>query len=617
MRTAVLTYLLLLAGCEAKFSRKTKAQKAAEAALEELCRHRQDSEFFRLEADGNCRTVHSCDRTEGIRIRNLTCPMGLLFDVEKQTCDWMANVENCGRMSLPLKVKANLATDEPVCPPGMLQCAGGDCIAQQLFCNNSPDCEDGSDENVCAVGEDPNGAPPCNLKECSLPECFCSPDGTRIPGSLEVPSVPMMISLSFNGAVNEELTKKIYDRLFHENMVNPNGCTAKGTFFVSHKYTDYSAVQHLHIRGHEIGTFSITHKEESRYWTEGTYDTWLSEMAGSRLILEKFANITDGSIIGTQAPYQRVGGNDQFSMLSDQYFAYDASLTVPLGRVPVWPYTLQYRMPHKCMGNAVCPTRSYNVWELPINELDRSENVRSEKMTGCHQVSSCTHIYEPEQLRNMLDINFKRHYETNRAPLALTFSPAWLLARDKKRTNRSENPFVDTLAEWMADLLKKHTDVFFVTKLQIIQWMQNPTDIGNIRKDFEEWQEKCKFNPRQTGTCLYPNHCELTTKELPGEVHIMRTCTTCPRFYPWIADPTGDGGGIRVESAEEVKNTIALPAATLEPAEAAVGTEASLPAAPGQARPTVGQVGSLEEKKLIRPSSTAAQDGGLDTITLG
>jgi hypothetical protein len=30
---------------------------------------------------------------------------------------------------------------------------------------------------------------------------------------------------------------------FFSERLNPNGCTARGTFFVSHKYTNYSAVQ--------------------------------------------------------------------------------------------------------------------------------------------------------------------------------------------------------------------------------------------------------------------------------------------------------------------------------------------------------------------------------------
>ena len=46
-----------------------------------------------------------------------------------------------------------------------------------------------------------------------------------------------------------------------------------------------------------------------------------------------------------------VGANRQFEMMTDQFFAYDSSITVPLGRKPVWPYTLHYLMPHKCSGN--------------------------------------------------------------------------------------------------------------------------------------------------------------------------------------------------------------------------------------------------------------------------
>jgi hypothetical protein len=36
----------------------------------------------------------------------------------------------------------------------------------------------------------------------------------------------------------------VYEEIFNEkNAINPNNCTAKGTFFVSHKFTNYSAVQ--------------------------------------------------------------------------------------------------------------------------------------------------------------------------------------------------------------------------------------------------------------------------------------------------------------------------------------------------------------------------------------
>ena len=62
-----------------------------------------------------------------------------------------------------------------------------------------------------------------------------------------------MIMISFNGAVTGE-NMDMYAALFKSGRVNPNGCSVKGTFFVSHKYTNYSAVTELHRQGHEVGT---------------------------------------------------------------------------------------------------------------------------------------------------------------------------------------------------------------------------------------------------------------------------------------------------------------------------------------------------------------------------
>merc|ERR1712218_134546 len=245
-----------------------------------------------------------------------------------------------------------------------------------------------------------------------------------------------------------------------------------GTFFVSHKYTNYSAVQELHRKGHEIGVFSITNNERARYWTEGSYDSWLGEMAGARLIIERFANISGGGpnpIIGVRAPLLRVGGNTQFEMMYDQGFFYDSSTAAPLSRVPVWPYSLDFRMPHKCHGNAQnCPSRSWRgLWEMPINELDRRDDPSfDERLSGCHLVSSCSNIYDKEQFGRMIRHNFERHYLSNRAPLSLSFDAAWL------KTNKG---FTQVLVDWMTETLEEHNDVYFLTEYQVIQWVQGPT----------------------------------------------------------------------------------------------------------------------------------------------
>jgi len=501
--------------------------------LEELCRDRHPDEYFRLTPDGDCRDVVRCDRADtfdsSLRLAGVRCPTGLAFNIEKQICDWKAKVTNCDILEKARKVLPKLVTDAPICPQDQLACGNSVCIARELFCNGEPNCEDGSDENACGPDQDPNAAPKCDLSQCTLPDCFCSADGTQIPGNLEPSQTPQMVTITFNGAVTVD-NVDLYDEIFNGQRQNPNGCTIKGTFFVSHKYTNYSAVQELHRKGHEIAVFSITNKENDAYWSSGTYDDWLAEMAGARLIIERFANITDNSIIGVRAPYLRVGGNTQFEMMKDQLFIYDSSITAPLSRVPIWPYTLYFRMPHKCHGNAqICPTQSHPVWEMVLNELDRREDPEfDENLPGCHIVDTCGNIRTGDQLGKLLRYNLNRHLNSNRAPYGLHFNAAWL---------ESKREFKQALITFIEESLTARNDVYFVNMLQVVQWMQNPTDLAGLR-DFAEWKEKCavKGNPH----CSLPNACKSSTREIPGETLYLHTCMDCPKAYPWILDPTGD-----------------------------------------------------------------------------
>jgi len=483
--------------------RRTKKRYGGRSRIKELCKDRIFNEFFRDQTK-SCAKVVKCDSSR-TGLSTVTCSAPLVFDIDTQICNYEERVHNCDRANK------------------MPECTGDE--------RDNSKCIVKEKEEIEIKVEDPNLLPECDPQNCVLPSCFCSADGTLAPGveegGLTISDVPQMITITFNGAVTGE-NMNIYERLFNDERVNPNGCTAKGTFFVSHKYTNYSAVQELHRKGHEIGVFSVTNSDVPEYWEKGDYDTWLLEMAGNRQIIEQFANIDDGSVIGVRAPYLKVGGNTQFKMMNDSYFPYDSSITAPLSKVPIWPYTLDYRIPHKCHGN--CPTESWPIWEMPINELDRREDPTfDEELTGCPLVSSCTNIQDKDQFKTLLQHNFERHYKTNRAPLSFSFNPFWL----------SHNKgFVDVFENWMDGILSTYNDVYFVNMFQAILWITNPTSNVNLQ-GFEEWKDKCKVDGQ--AACHLPNVCPLRTAELPGETIRLHTCQQCPRRYPWLLDPQGSG----------------------------------------------------------------------------
>lgn len=128
-----------------------------------------------------------------------------------------------------------------------------------------------------------------------------------------------------------------------------------------------------------------------------------------------------------------------------------------------------------------------------------------------------------------MNVNFKRHYETNRAPLGLYFHAAWL----------KKPEFLDAFLFWIEEILEQHDDVYFVTMTQVIEWMQNPKTLNEI-KDFEPWNHKCSFDPKSK-PCKKPKLCQLSTREVPGEMVNLQTCMRCPSRYPWLNDPTGNG----------------------------------------------------------------------------
>lgn len=66
-----------------------------------------------------------------------------------------------------------------------------------------------------------------------------------------------MILMTFDGAVNLNNFDH-YRKVFNHKRVNSNGCEIKGTFFISHEYSNYHMIQELASEGHEVATETIS-----------------------------------------------------------------------------------------------------------------------------------------------------------------------------------------------------------------------------------------------------------------------------------------------------------------------------------------------------------------------
>ncbi|XP_063829548.1 chitin deacetylase 1 [Ostrinia nubilalis] len=465
-----------------------------------------------------CAKYYLCVDKEVYEFR---CSEGLLFDVNRQKCDSAQNVFNCDisteiLIPQPLLEQASCANDTH------LGCADGACLPAAFFCDGSGDCNDSSDEGWCDVSYDPNAALPCDPGMCELPNCFCSKNGTETPGRLVTSQTPQMITLTFSGPVNHENWDIYTKHLFTERR-NPNGCPIKATFFVSHPYTNYRHVQKLWNDGHEIAINSITRREPEEWWSKNaTVEDWFDEMVGQANIINRFSRVRMEDFRGLRAPFLSVGWNRQFLMMQEFGFVYDATVVAPPVNPPYWPYTLDYKMPHRCAGdNQYCPTRSYaGLWEMVINPLVNGTET-------CATLDRCPTKPARDDVYNILMNNFKRHYLTNRAPFGIHLESTWL---------KSSDEYLMEFKKFIDEVLKL-PDVYFVTNRQAIEWMKRPTPVLQL-KNFYPWLCGSRRLLDYETACPKPTTCKLQSKILAHDRYMI-TCTECPKTYPWLRNEFG------------------------------------------------------------------------------
>ena len=113
---------------------------------------------------------------------------------------------------------------------------------------------------------------------------------------------------------------------------------------------------------------------------------------------------------------------------------------------------------------------------------------------SCAMVDSCPPYFSEEELTEMFMKNFRRHYDTNRAPLGLYFHTLWFKSAKNRRAFRK---FLDRMVKQQDVHIVSNWEVcnscFFLVVslhfiLKVIQWMQNPTPNSQMGS-FQEWNK--------------------------------------------------------------------------------------------------------------------------------
>ncbi|XP_075676890.1 uncharacterized protein LOC113790217 isoform X3 [Dermatophagoides pteronyssinus] len=348
----------------------------------------------------------------------------------------------------------------------------------------------------------------CIPERCQPPDCRCG--GLDIPGGFKPREIPQLVVLTFDDSVND-LNLHIYRRLFEQGRTNPNGCPISATFYVSHEWTDYSQVQNLYAKGHEIASHSVSHSFGEKFSKE----RWLDEILGQKEILHLYGGVDPNEIRGMRAPFLQTGGDTMFEMLHQANFSYDSSLPVYDIDPPYWPYTLDYSINHDCMIEP-CPSNSYpGFWEVGMVMWEDLRGGRCSMADGCFNPSDEDGVYE------MVKRNFLRHYTSNRAPFGMYFHSRWFL------TEHNMNGFIRFLDEML-----QLDDIYLVTNWQMIQWMRNPTPLTHMKK-FKPFG--CDHIRNRPPLCKAPHTCKARFR---SEIRTLKTCQKCPQSYPW----TGNNG---------------------------------------------------------------------------
>jgi peptidoglycan/xylan/chitin deacetylase (PgdA/CDA1 family) len=270
--------------------------------------------------------------------------------------------------------------------------------------------------------------------------------------------------ITFDDAVTTTVFSRVYWDLLVANtykLFNPDNCTVRSTFFVSHQFTDYNLVQQLYNSGHEIASHTVNHTSNS-----DVYEEVAAEIVGLRDHVVANTNIPGHHVRGFRVPFLRIFGDVQYKVLRDFNFTYDSSLVnieMQRGEKPVWPYTLDFPVENDKCPNRPCPIESHpGLWESPMNGW------LGDNGFSCGMIDACT--IKGQDFNGTVD-DFLKYFRRNfqlfhadRVPVNMFTHASMFL-----KYNEALRALIIFLQE-----LSAQRNVWFVTPSQVISWMKNP-----------------------------------------------------------------------------------------------------------------------------------------------
>lgn len=264
-----------------------------------------------------------------------------------------------------------------------------------------------------------------------------------------------LVMLTFDDSITPDLYQVIKP-ILDANLVNPNGCRARFTFFPAFDWDEPCAsLATLASRGHEIASHTCNH----------THFAQRDEIDCGRNLASQCSGLPKSQVVGFRPPYLE----SDYSLYDALYqlgFNYTSSLEesyVNTGNTftaRVWPYSLD----NGFAGGYYPGHRWPGLWSIPLNALwDNGEPA---------------YVMEPEapdsQFERLYMDNFLATYNGNRAPFGIWVHAWWL------QENSGRVPFFVQLLQ----RLLTYPDVWVVSMSDVIRYVKAPVPAGSLNPPF-------------------------------------------------------------------------------------------------------------------------------------